>query len=51
MLDNLLMHQTFIAILLLPPALLAALATGRTRSNVTEGVRAGLVNTLATWRR
>jgi hypothetical protein len=35
----------------LPLALLAALAAGRIRSNVTEGVRAGRVNTLAIWRR
>ena len=51
MLDNLLIHQTFIAILLLPLVLLAALAAGRIHSNVTEGVRAWLVNTLAIWRR
>jgi hypothetical protein len=50
MLDNLLI-QTFIAILLLPPAVLAALAAGRIRSNVTEGARAGRVDTLAIWRR
>ena len=50
MLDHLLIHQTFIAILLLPLVLLAALAAGRIRSNVTEGVRAGRLNTLATWR-
>jgi hypothetical protein len=48
MLDNLRIHQTFIAILLLPPVLLAAPAAGRIRSNVTEGMR---VNTLASWRR
>ena len=35
----------------LPLVLLAALAAGRIRSNVTEGVRAGLVNNLAIWRR
>jgi hypothetical protein len=46
MLDNLRIHQNFIAILLLPLVLLAALAAGRIRSNVTEGVRAGRVNTL-----
>jgi hypothetical protein len=51
MLDNLRIHQMFIAILLLPLVLLAALAAGRIRSNVTEGVRAGWVNTLAIWRR
>jgi hypothetical protein len=32
MLDNLRIHQTFIAIPLLPPVLLAALAAGRIRS-------------------
>jgi hypothetical protein len=32
MLDNLCIHQTFIAILLLPLVLLAALAAGRIRS-------------------
>jgi hypothetical protein len=41
MLDNLRLHQTFIAILLLPLVLLAALAAGRIRSNVTQGVRQG----------
>jgi hypothetical protein len=51
MLDNLRIHQTFIAILLQPPVLLAALAAGRTRSNATEGVRTGRMNTLAIWRR
>jgi hypothetical protein len=45
MLDNLRIHQKFVAILLLP-LVLAALAAGRIRSNVTEGVRAGRVNTL-----
>jgi hypothetical protein len=45
MLDNLRVHQKFIAILLLP-LLPAALAAGRIRSNVMEGVRAGRVNTL-----
>ena len=45
MLDNLRIHQKFIAILPLPLALLAALAAGRIPSNVTEGVRAGRVNT------
>jgi len=50
MLDNLLIHQTVIAILL-PLVLLAALASGRVRSYVTEGVRAGRVDTLAIWRR
>jgi hypothetical protein len=44
-------HQKFIAILLPPLVLLAALAAGRIRSNVTEGVRAGRMNTLASWRR
>ena len=34
-------HRKFIAILLLPLVLLAALAAGRIRSNVTQGVRAG----------
>jgi hypothetical protein len=47
MLDDLRIHQKFIVILLLPLVLLA----GRIRSNVTEGVRAGRVNTLAVWRR
>ena len=41
MLDNLRIHQKFIAILLLPLVLLAALAAGRIRSNVTEGVGQG----------
>jgi hypothetical protein len=44
-------HRNFIAILLLPLVLLAALAAGRIRSNVTQGVRAGRVNTLTIWRR
>jgi hypothetical protein len=48
MLDDLHIHQTFIAILLPPLVLLAAPAAGRIRSNVTGGVR---VNTLASWRR
>jgi hypothetical protein len=51
MLDNLRIHRKFIAILLLPLVLLAALAAGRIRSNVTRSVRAGRVNTLAIWRR
>ena len=46
--DNLSIHQKTIAILLLPLVLLAA---GRIRSNVTQGVRAGWVDTLAVWRR
>jgi methyl-accepting chemotaxis protein len=46
MLHNLRIHQRFVAILPLPLVLLAALAAGRIRSNVTEGVRAGRVNTL-----
>ncbi|HZD00767.1 MAG TPA: hypothetical protein VFA46_11435 [Actinomycetes bacterium] len=46
MLHNRRIHQRFVAILLLPPVLLAALAAGRIRSNVTGGVRAGRVNTL-----
>ncbi len=46
MLHNLRIHQRFVAILLLPLVLLAALAAGRIRSNVTEGVRAGRVNSL-----
>jgi hypothetical protein len=46
MLDNLRIHQQFVAILLLPQVLLATLAAGRIRSDVTEGVRAGRVNTL-----
>jgi hypothetical protein len=41
MLQNLRIHQQFIAILLLPLVLLADLAAGRIRSNVTEGVRQG----------
>ena len=41
MLDNLRIHRTFIAILLLPLVLVAALAAGRIRSNVTQGARAG----------
>ena len=45
MLHNLRIYQKFIAILLLPLVLLA-LAAGRIRSNVTEGVRARRVNTL-----
>ena len=45
MLHNLRIHQKFVAILLLPLVLLA-LAAGRIRSNVTEGVRARRVNTL-----
>jgi hypothetical protein len=52
MLDNLRTHQNFIAILLLPLVPLAALAAGRIRSNVTQGVlRAGRMNALAIWRR
>ena len=51
MLDNLRLHRKFIAILLLPLVLLAALAAGRIRSNVTQDARAGRVNTLAIWRR
>jgi hypothetical protein len=46
MLHNLRIHQQFIAILLLPLVLLADLAAGRIRSNVTEGVRAGRVNAM-----
>jgi hypothetical protein len=46
MLDNFRIHQKLIVILQLPLVLLAALAAGRIRSNVTEGVRAGRVNTL-----
>jgi hypothetical protein len=46
MLHNLRIHQRFSAILLLPLVLPAALAAGRIRSNVTEGVRAGRVNAL-----
>jgi hypothetical protein len=42
MLDNLRIHQKFVATLLPPLVPLAA----RIRSNVTEGVRAGRVNTL-----
>jgi hypothetical protein len=50
MLDNLRIHRSFIAILLLPLVLLAALAAGGIRSNVTQGVRAGRVNTRVIWR-
>jgi hypothetical protein len=35
----------------LPLVLLAALAAGRIRANLTQGVRAGRMNTLAIWRR
>jgi hypothetical protein len=49
-LDNSRILPKFIAMLLLPPVLLAALAAGRIRSNVTQGVRAGRMNTLAIWR-
>jgi hypothetical protein len=38
MLDNLRIHRNFIGILLLPLVLLAALAAGRIRSNVTQGL-------------
>jgi hypothetical protein len=51
MLDNLRIHRKFIATLVLPLVLLAALAAGRIRSNATQGVPAGRVSTLATWRR
>jgi hypothetical protein len=51
MLDNLRIHQKFIAILLLPMVLLTALAAGRIRSKVTEDVRAGRLSTLVIWRR
>jgi hypothetical protein len=51
MLDNFRIHQKLIVILLPPLVLLAALAAGRIRSNVTEGVRAGRVDILAIWRR
>ena len=48
--DNLHIHQKFVAIR--PPlVLLAALDAGRIPSNVTEGARAGRVNTLAIWAR
>jgi hypothetical protein len=50
MLDNLRHRRKFIAILLLPLVLLAALAAGRIRSDTTQGVRAGRMNTLAIWR-
>jgi hypothetical protein len=46
MLDNLRIHQKFVAILQPSLVLLAAPAAGRIRSNVTEGVRAGRVNAL-----
>jgi hypothetical protein len=51
MLNHLLIHQTRIAILLLPLVLLATLAAGRIRLGVAEGLRAGRLNTLAIWRR
>jgi hypothetical protein len=41
MLDYLRIHQMFIAILPLPLVLVAALAAGQIRSNVTQGARAG----------
>jgi hypothetical protein len=41
MLDNLRIHQKFVAILLLRLVPLAAVAASRIRSNVPEGVRAG----------
>jgi hypothetical protein len=44
-------HRKFFASLLLPLVLLAALAAGRIRSYVTQGVRPGRMNTLAIWRR
>jgi hypothetical protein len=47
MLDNLRSHRNFIAIPLLP----LVPAAGRIRSNVTQGVRAGWVNTLVSRRR
>jgi hypothetical protein len=47
MFDNLRIHQTSNAILLLPLALPAALAAGRIRSNATEGVPTGRLTTLA----
>jgi hypothetical protein len=50
MLDNFRLLPKSVAILLLPPVLLAALAAGPIRSNVTQGVRAGRMNTLAIWR-
>jgi hypothetical protein len=52
MLDDLRLHQKFIAILLLlPPVVLAALAASRDPLHATEGVRAGRVNTPSIWRR
>jgi hypothetical protein len=50
MLDNSRIPPKFIAIRLLQLVLLAALAASRIRSNVTQGVRAGRMNTLAIWR-
>ena len=44
-------HAIHPMLITLPPVLLAALAAGRIRSNVTQGVRAGRLNTLAIWRR
>ncbi len=49
MLRNLRIHQKFVAILLLPLVVLTVLAVGRIRSNVTESVRAGRVNSLVTF--
>jgi len=49
--DNLRIHQMFIAIPPPPLVLLVAMAAGRIRTNVTKGVRAGRVDTLASWRR
>jgi hypothetical protein len=51
MLDDLRLHQRFIAILLLPPVVRAALAASRDPLHATEGVRAGRVNTPSVWRR
>jgi hypothetical protein len=50
MLDNLRIHRKVIAILLLPLGLLATPAASRIRSDVTQGVRAGRLNTLSIWR-
>jgi HAMP domain-containing protein len=49
MLHNLRIHQKFVAILLLPLAVLTVLAVGRIRSNVVQSARARQVNSLVTF--
>jgi hypothetical protein len=51
MLDNSRIPPRSIAILLPPLVLLPALTAGRIPDNVTQGVRAGRMKTLAIWRR